>query len=86
MANELDNNRVEANACKIGDQTVGKVTFAFAEVMEGRHKDPLMEALFKNEVAINLASARVEDIYKRAAQVHPEGLTGFLRNHETQYA
>jgi hypothetical protein len=82
--NEFEvHNRVEANATKTGDQTVGK--FNFAEVMEG-HKDPLMEALNKNEAAIKLVSASIEDIYKRAAQHHPEGLQGFLKAHEAAYA
>ncbi|MDR3612264.1 MAG: hypothetical protein P4L53_01785 [Candidatus Obscuribacterales bacterium] len=82
--NEFDATpRVEQNALTSGDHNVSKINFS--EVMEG-HKDPLTEALFKNEAAIKLASAKIEDIYKRAAQVHPDGLAGFLKNHEASYA
>ena len=73
---------VELSALNSGDKTP---KLNFAEVMEG-HKDPLMEAFIKNEAAIKLASAKIEDIYQRAAQHHPEGLAGFLKAHEAAYA
>ena len=74
---------VELNTLNSGDKGLTKISFA--DVME-KPKDPLMEAFEKNQAAILQATARIADIHQRAAQHHPEGLAGFLRNHEAQYA